>query len=57
MIPQDPMMLLSYVNLKLRDEYASLEEFCDREDVDMEKVVTILKSIDYSYNRAQNQFK
>lgn len=57
MIPQDPMMLLSYVNLKLRDEYSSLEEFCDREDVDMEKVVTILKSIDYSYNRAQNQFK
>lgn len=25
MIPNDPMMLLSYMNLKLRDFYASLE--------------------------------
>ena len=27
-LPKDPVMLLSFVNLKLRDEYPSLEDFC-----------------------------
>ena len=29
MIPEDPVMLLSYVNMKLRDFYPSLDAFCD----------------------------
>lgn len=28
MIPQDPVILLSYVNTKLRDQYSSLEQMC-----------------------------
>ena len=28
MLPQDPYILLSYVNTKLRDEYASLSALC-----------------------------
>ena len=28
MIPKDPVILLSFVNTKLRDEYPSLEELC-----------------------------
>ena len=28
MIPNDPVMLLSYVNMKLRDHYPSLQELC-----------------------------
>ena len=27
-IPKDPAMLLSFVNMKLRDEYASFDEMC-----------------------------
>lgn len=57
MIPNDPMMLLSYVNLKLRDEFSSLDEMCDRLDVDKEEIVKKLASIDYKYNPSQNQFK
>ena len=30
MLPNDPMILLSYVNTKLRDRDASLDQFCDR---------------------------
>ena len=30
MIPKDPVMLLSYVNLKLRDFYSSLDALCER---------------------------
>ncbi|MDE6786804.1 MAG: DUF4250 domain-containing protein, partial [Muribaculaceae bacterium] len=28
MIPKDPVMLMSFVNMKLRDEYRTLEDFC-----------------------------
>ena len=28
MLPQDPYILLSFVNTKLRDEYESLESLC-----------------------------
>lgn len=27
-IPNDPIMLMSYLNTQLRDNYASLEELC-----------------------------
>ena len=27
-LPQDPIMLLSYVNTQLRDHYVSLDDFC-----------------------------
>lgn len=56
MIPQDPVMLLSYVNLKLRDCYGSLEELCEDLDVDRESMVEKLGSIDYSYDKERNQF-
>ena len=39
MLPQDPMILLSYVNTKLRDEYASLDELCAALDADREELV------------------
>lgn len=57
MLPGDPVMLLSYVNLKLRDEYTSLDEMCDRLDVDKSEIVAKLAAIDYRYNSEQNQFK
>lgn len=57
MIPQDPMMLLSFVNMKLRDDYDSLEAMCDALDIDMAEVTDKLKSIGYRYNSEQNQFK
>ena len=28
-LPEDPVMLLSFVNMKLRDQYASLDDLCD----------------------------
>ena len=41
MIPNDPVMLLSFVNLKLRDYYSSLDAMCD--DLDMDKAELIAK--------------
>ena len=56
MIPQDPVMLLSFVNLKLRDFYGSLEQLCDDLDVREQEITDKLAGIDYHYDREKNQF-
>lgn len=56
MIPQDPVMLLSFVNLKLRDYYDSLEELCKALELDKAELLEKLQTIDYHYDIRQNQF-
>lgn len=56
MIPKDPVMLLSFVNLKLRDFYGSLEALCEDLDVAQEEITDKLSGIDYHYDREKNQF-
>lgn len=56
MLPQDPMILLSYVNTKLRDEYASLSEFCKAEDADQARLTAKLAEIGYDYDVERNRF-
>lgn len=56
MIPRDPAMLLSFVNLKLRDYYPSLEALCGDLDVAQEEITEKLSGIDYHYDREKNQF-
>ena len=53
-LPQDPMILLSYVNTQLRDHYASLEEFCASEGADCEEIVKKLRDVDYEYDPETN---
>ena len=56
MIPQDPVMLLSFINLKLRDFYGSLEQLCDDLDVKEQEITDKLAAIDYHYDEERNQF-
>ncbi len=56
MIPTDPVILLSYVNTKLRDECKSLDDFCDKYEVDKASLTATLRSIQYTYNASTNQF-
>ena len=55
-LPQDPMILLSYVNTKLRDEFPSLRELCLTLGVDEEDLCRRKKQIDYEYDSALNRF-
>ncbi|MDE6432801.1 MAG: DUF4250 domain-containing protein [Lachnospiraceae bacterium] len=55
-IPNDPMMLLSFINTKLRDEYANLQLLCDDLELKPSDITTKLSSIDYSYNEELNRF-
>ena len=56
MIPKDPVMLLSFVNLKLRDFYSNLEAMCADLDIDKDTLIQKLAAIDYHYNEERNQF-
>ena len=55
-LPEDPMILLSYVNTKLRDEFPSLRELCLKLGVDEEDLCRRMKQIDYEYDSALNRF-
>lgn len=57
MLPKDPAMLLSFINMKLRDQYDSLESLCDDLDVSKQDIIETLKKIDYIYDETNNQFK
>ena len=56
MIPKDPVMLLSFINLKLRDYYKSLVDLCEDLDISQTELEEKLSSIDYHYQKEQNQF-
>ena len=56
MIPKDPAMLLSFINMKLRDYYSSLEILCDNLDLDCAEIEDKLSSIDYHYDKEKNRF-
>lgn len=56
MIPKDPAMLLSFVNLKLRDYYGSLKALCEDLNMEEQEIVEKLDSINYRYDEERNQF-
>ena len=57
-LPQNPDMLVSCINMLLRDEeFDSLESLCNCFDRDEEEVKNYLKSNGYVYSEEQKQFR
>ncbi|MBE5799883.1 MAG: DUF4250 domain-containing protein [Clostridiales bacterium] len=56
MLPNDPIMLLSFVNMKLRDAYSSLDALCEDMDVSKEEIIAKLAEVGYEYAKERNQF-
>ena len=56
MLPQDPIILLSYVNTQLRDRDANLAAFCDRENADEVDLCARLQEVGYTYDADANRF-
>ena len=46
-IPNDPVMLMSFLNTQLRDNYSSFDDLCSAYDLDAEKIEQKLSAIDY----------
>lgn len=55
-LPKDPFMLLSFINMKLRDQYDSLDALCDDLDVDRQELVEKLHAVGFDYNAETNSF-
>lgn len=56
MLPQDADILLSIINMKLRDFYGSLDALCEDLDEDKEQIQKTLSGIGYTYDGEKNQF-
>ncbi|MDE6277024.1 MAG: DUF4250 domain-containing protein [Muribaculaceae bacterium] len=58
-LPNDPNMLLSIINMKLRDEgYSSFDEMCQALDLDKEGIEKRLNEAGFEYMAAPvNQFR
>ena len=55
-LPEDPMMLFSMVNMKLRDCYSSLDELCEVMNVDKDSLIRKLNSVGFEYSQENNKF-
>ncbi|MCI7131525.1 MAG: DUF4250 domain-containing protein [Lachnospiraceae bacterium] len=55
-IPKDPVILLSFLNTKLRDSYSSLPALCDDLELDMNQLKEKIAAIGYTYDSDQNKF-
>lgn len=55
-LPQDLFMLASFINMKLRDEYPSLDELCASLDIDREWLTQRLAQCGMEYSEENNKF-
>lgn len=56
-IPQDPMILVSWLNTQLRDHYASLELLCEDLQLSQSEICQKLAALGYAYVPAHNRFE
>lgn len=57
-LPEDPYMLLSFINMKLRDgDYEDLADLCNVLSVDEETLKQRLGAAGFEYNPTLRQFR
>ncbi len=55
-LPNDPLLLMSVVNTKLRDFYPTLDALCDDLNENRAALEAKLAAIGYVYDEAGNRF-
>jgi predicted exporter len=55
-LPNDPMMLLSFVNMKLRDNYSSLDALCEDLNIERQILEAKLAEAGFEYDAQHNKF-
>ena len=55
-LPKDPVILLSFVNTRIRNQYHTLDALCDDMGVEKEELISKLRGIDYEYDESRHQF-
>ena len=56
-LPKDPVMLYSFINLKLRDFYSDLDRLCEDLDVERDTLEKQLEAAGFTYNQNTNRFE
>ncbi len=56
MLPTDPMILFGFINMKLRDQYPSLDALCEELEIDKEQLLATLASVGFEYSEENNKF-
>lgn len=56
-MPKDPIILLSYVNTKLRDDFSSLDDMCKSLGTDRQELENTLSAVGYVYDKEKNCFR
>lgn len=57
MLPADPIILMSVLNTKLRDEYSSLDALCEDLELDKAQLSARLSAAGFDYDPERNQFR
>lgn len=55
-LPEEPMMLYSFINMKLRDFYPTLDAFCEDMNVEKADILKRLKMVGFEYDPKRNRF-
>ena len=55
-LPNDPMMLLSFLNTRMRDEHVTLDKLCNQFQVNRKEIEEKLDKMGYTYNNELNKF-
>ena len=56
-LPKDPAMLMSFINMKLRDEYRTLEDFCSAYCLDETKLKAQMEAAGFEWMPGVRQFR
>ena len=56
MLPKDPMILFSFLNMKLRDQYGSLDALCDDMEADKQELLDTMARVGFHYDPERNAF-
>lgn len=57
LLPKDPVMLMSFINMKMRDEYRTLEDFCASYSLDEAKLKAEMTANGFDWNPQTRQFR
>ena len=55
-LPNDPFMLLSVINTKLRDFYKNLDNLCEDANINKDELCEKLKAAGFEYDEKLNKF-
>lgn len=56
-IPENPIILFSWLNTQLRDKYNSFDELCEDLQLNGEELEKKLRSAGFTYQPELNQFR